>query len=142
MNNPHTALIEEKVAELIEKVKSINSECAFEAEEKFAYQQGFQDAIAMFYIDLTGTPKTKGTMQATIDTVLKEDRIRLHKLIEKEAEETSAEMLKEVLRQNGLPEGGHALMNTDMMHHIVIGCVGNLSTRLNKGLDKTPPNKV
>ena len=70
MNNPHTALIEEKVAELIEKVKSINSECAFEAEEKFAYQQGFQDAIAMFYIDLTGTPKTKGTMQATIDTVL------------------------------------------------------------------------
>ena len=67
MNNPHTALIEEKVAELIEKVKSINSECAFEAEEKFAYQQGFQDAIAMFYIDLTGTPKTKGTIPSHVE---------------------------------------------------------------------------
>jgi len=77
MSNPHQALIEEKVAELIEKVKSINSECAFEAEEKFAYQLGFQDAIAMFYIDLTGTPKTKGTMQATIDTVLKKQRREL-----------------------------------------------------------------
>lgn len=77
MINPHQALIEEKVAELIEKVKSINSECAFEAEEKFAYQQGFQDAIAMFYIDLTGTPKTKGTIQATIDTVLEKQRREL-----------------------------------------------------------------
>ena len=37
MNNPHTALIEEKVAELIEKVKSINSECTFEAEESLKW---------------------------------------------------------------------------------------------------------
>jgi len=77
MNNKHQELIAEKVAELIEKVKSINNECAFEAEEKFAYQLGFQDAIAMFYIDLTGTPKTKGTMQATIDTVLEKQRRKL-----------------------------------------------------------------
>ena len=81
-NNPHQTLIKEKVAELIEKVKSINSECAFEAEEKFAYQQGFQDAIAMFYIDLTGTPKTKGTIQATIDTVLEEERERITSVIQ------------------------------------------------------------
>ena len=82
MSNPHQALIEEKVAELIKKVKSINSECAFEAEEKFAYQQGFQDAIAMFYIDLTGTPKTKGTIQDTIDTVLERERERVTDILE------------------------------------------------------------
>ena len=70
MNNKHQKLIDKKVAELIEKVKAINGESVFEAEEKFAYQQGFQDAIAMFYIDLTGTSKTKGVMQETIDTVL------------------------------------------------------------------------
>ena len=125
MNNKHQELIAEKVEDLIS--------------QGFCFQHEI--------ITETGSyPKTKEalnkTLQDTIDTVLEEERIRLHKLIEKEAEETSAEMLKEVLRQNGLPEGGHALMNTDMMHHIVIGCVGNLSTRLNKGLDKTPPNKV
>ena len=87
MNNPHQALIEEKVAELIEKVKSINSECAFEAEEKFAYQQGFQDAIAMFYIDLTGTPKTKGTIQDTIDTVVAEERERAALIVEEMMED-------------------------------------------------------
>ena len=85
--NTHQELIEEKVAELIKKVRSINSECAFEAEEKFAYQQGFQDAIAMFYIDLTGTPKTKGTMQATIDTVSmiarEEEAVKYNKIIER-----------------------------------------------------------
>ena len=123
MNNTHQELIEEKV----DSVRNQTNE---------------------FFYALTFEQRTEinqwlfETLQDTIDTVLKEDRIRLHKLIEKEAEETSAEMLKVVLRQNGLPEGGHALMNTDMMHHIVIGCVGNLSTRLNKGLDKTPPNKV
>jgi len=83
MNNTHQELIAEKVAEFNKKVESINSECAFEAEEKFAYQQGFQDAIAMFYIDLTGTPKTKGTIQATIDTVLEGERERIIKTVER-----------------------------------------------------------
>ena len=87
MNNPHQELIEEKVAELIEKVKAINSECAFEAEEKFAYQQGFQDAIAMFYIDLTGTPKTKGTIQATIDTVIEGERKQAALIVEEMMED-------------------------------------------------------
>ena len=87
MNNTHQELIAEKVAEFNKKVESINSECAFEAEEKFAYQQGFQDAIAMFYIDLTGTPKTKGTIQATIDTVIEGERKKAALIVEEMMED-------------------------------------------------------
>jgi len=127
MNNTHQELIVEKMSQLgdlwrlIETKETTDSGCPrFERVNREVAQ----------------------TLQDTIDTLLEGERIQLHKLIEKEAEATYAEMLKEVLRQNGLPEGGHALMNTDMMHHIVTGCVGNLSTRLNQALDKTPPNKV
>jgi len=129
MNNTHQELIEEKVAELIEKVKSINSEYAFEAEEKFAYQQGFQDAIAMFYIDLTGTPKTKGTIQATIDTVAAEQRSSI--------KIDSSDMQKVGDHYWGgdyEPTYYELEKLTESMNEI-------LQTKL-KALDKTPPNKV
>ena len=131
MNNPHQALIEEKVAEIMTNIPKM--------QVVVSVGDGENDIV-----DLTEVLPYELTqiLQDTIDTLLEEERIQLHKLIKKEAEATYAEMLKAVLRQNGLPEGGHALMNTDMMHHIVTGCVGNLSTRLNKALDKTPPNKV
>ena len=122
-------LIEEKVAELIEKVKSINSEYAFEAEEKFAYQQGFQDAIAMFYIDLTGTPKTKGTIQATIDTVAAEQRSSI--------KIDSSDMQKVGDHYWGgdyEPTYYELEKLTESMNEI-------LQTKL-KALDNTPPNKV
>ena len=136
MNNKHQELIAEKVAEFDKFL------------DQYTGKHNLDGLYATLFADTVKVRKDliikdyAQTLQDTIDTVLKGERIQLHKLIEKEAEATYAEMLKEVLRQNGLPEGGHALMNTDMMHHIIIGCVGNLSTRLNKTLDNTPPNKV
>jgi len=131
MNNTHQELIAEKVAELIKKVKSINSECAFEAEEKFAYQQGFQDAIAMFYIDLTGTPKTKGTIQDTIDTVVAEERERV------------LEALTTTKDTTQMLQGWERYWIEVTPNRFVENCIECENTsRILKALDNTPPNKV
>ena len=141
MNNKHQELIAKKVAGLIEKVKAINGESVFEAEEKFAYQQGFQDAIAMFYIDLTGTSKTKGVMQDTIDTVLGEEREQMlnrvleivdgHKLVYRKGDERFSNKAKDGEEKDHIDSSENETLDDVMTSLIKL-----------KPLDKTPPNKV
>ena len=119
MHNKHQELILEKVTELIEKVRALNGVSALKIEKRFEYQQGYQDATTMFYIHLTGTPKTKGMMQDTIDTVLEEEG-----------------------------DGRNDCLHTNIKHLFngyggILGFTENdLHNLVNTPLDKTPPNKV
>ena len=119
MHNKHQKLIDKKVAELIEKVRALNGVSALKIEKRFEYQQGYQDATTMFYIHLTGTPKTKGMMQDTIDTVLEEEMENTSEFIAAIANGTAFD-----------PETGliwsHWLEEAKRIY----------------ALDKTPPNKV
>jgi len=64
--------VEEVAKELLVRASYVTSESVFEGAERFAYQQGFQDALAMVYIELTGTHKSKGTLTADRTALLTE----------------------------------------------------------------------
>jgi len=66
--------VEEVAKELLVRASYVTSESVFEGAERFAYQQGFQDALAMVYIELTGTHKSKGTLTADRTALLTELR--------------------------------------------------------------------
>jgi len=66
--------VEEVAKELLVRASYVTSESVFEGAERFAYQQGFQDALGMVYIELTGTHKSKGTLTADRTALLTELR--------------------------------------------------------------------
>ena len=76
-NDKIKAVAEEMANAVMESAKSITGESAFEGAEKFAYQQGFEDALAMVYIDLTGTPNNKGVLQHRLETLVREEKEEL-----------------------------------------------------------------
>ncbi len=62
-----TTEIEEVVEDFVKGMWYVTGESQYpEGDEKKAYHQGFSDAVAMAYIGLTGTPKTKGLIDKLI----------------------------------------------------------------------------
>ena len=56
------------IEQLLLRVKSITGESQFEGAEKFAYQNGFDDAVAMMYIELVGNHKATGFIDNLLET--------------------------------------------------------------------------
>ena len=78
-----TTTIEERVEaftkELTKKVRHMAGEGQYteEPERRSAYLDGVETALAMMYIDLTGTPKTKGMLHTALTTIAQEERERI-----------------------------------------------------------------
>ena len=66
--------VEEVAKELLVRASYVTGENGFEGAERFAYQLGFQDALGMVYIELTGNHKSKGTLTADRTALLTELR--------------------------------------------------------------------
>ena len=124
MNNPHTALIEEKVAEFKE-ISQTYIKCGWDETNNLAFKQ-FEVNWTEQQVDWL-----RQTLQDTIDTVLKEER------------ERTLEILTTTINANQMLRGWERYWKEVEPNRFVENCIECENTsRILKALDKTPPNKV
>lgn len=77
---PEEREIEEVVEDFVKGMWYVTGESQYpEGAEKKSYHQGFSDAVAMAYIELTGTPKSKGLIDKLLLSQQQKHREELQK---------------------------------------------------------------
>lgn len=77
---PEVTEIEEVVEDFVKGMWYVTGESQYpEGAEKKSYHQGFSDAVAMAYIELTGTPKSKGLINKLLLSQQQKHREELQK---------------------------------------------------------------
>ena len=76
----NTREVEEVVEDFVKGMWYVTGESQYpEGAEKKSYHQGFSDAVAMAYIELTGTPKSKGLIDKLLLSQQQKHREELQK---------------------------------------------------------------
>ena len=77
---PEVKEIEEVIEDFVKGMWYVTGESQYpEGAEKKSYHQGFSDAVAMAYIELTGTPKSKGLINKLLLSQQQKHREELQK---------------------------------------------------------------